>query len=556
MVVHHELSRPTAKLPAAQLTILSVCRFAEPVALTGVFPYLPEMIESFNVPHAEVGNWAGITSAVFSIAQCITAIPWGTASDKYGRKPIILLAMACAMVSSLLFGFSKSLKWAIVARACAGASNGNVGILRTAVAEMVPQRALQPIAFATLPLVWQVGSIVGPIIGGALANPAKNFPELFGENKFFLKFPYALPNLVAGVIFTLGLIAGVLFLKESLESKKNNRDYGRILGAWLVSPCRKGRKDLRPIDDFESVRYHRLRQKSEHVAPSRYRDVFTPQSNVNLLAYMIMAMHAVTYNQVIAVFLHQALAEDRQHDKLPFKFGGGFGLDSGTIGIIFMVFGGVSMVCQFTIFPWVTTKLGALVCFRACTFLFPIAYILTPYTVLLPTANLRIAAMIATLVLKALADVFAFPCNTIMLTNSAKSVQILGTLNGVATSLSAIGRAFGPFITGKTFTWGVDHDYNISSWFLLAAMAVAGHIVTWWLREPEGFGDGGDEAKGHELSEDIDLETTGLAQPAWVDNDAPTVVLAEDSDDADVDDDSEIEEVPLLHQNFKKESEG
>lgn len=75
-------SQRVPKLPVAQLTILSICRFAEPVALTSVFPYLPEMIESFGIPRDEVAKWAGITSGVFSISQCLTAISWGRASDK------------------------------------------------------------------------------------------------------------------------------------------------------------------------------------------------------------------------------------------------------------------------------------------------------------------------------------------------------------------------------------------------------------------------------------------------------------------------------------------
>lgn len=80
-------SQRVPKLPVAQLTILSICRFAEPVALTSVFPYLPEMIESFGIPRDEVAKWAGITSSVFSISQCLTAISWGRASDKV-RKTV------------------------------------------------------------------------------------------------------------------------------------------------------------------------------------------------------------------------------------------------------------------------------------------------------------------------------------------------------------------------------------------------------------------------------------------------------------------------------------
>ena len=176
------------------------------------------MIESFHVPKNEVAKWAGITSAVFSLSQCLTGIAWGQASDHYGRKPIIILGMVCTMLASLLFGFSKSLPWAIVARSFAGASNGNVGIMRTTVAEMVPQKELQPRAFSVMPLVWTIGSIFGPAFGGALANPAARHPTFFANSKFFRAYPFALPNLVSSVLFLMSLTVGILFLKvEGLQ---------------------------------------------------------------------------------------------------------------------------------------------------------------------------------------------------------------------------------------------------------------------------------------------------------------------------------------------------
>ncbi len=174
------------------------------------------MIESFNVPKNKVAYWAGVTSAVFSLCQCLTGIIWGRASDKFGRKPVILAGMVCAMTTSVFFGFSTSLAWAIVARAFAGLGNGSVGIIRTTVAEMVPQKELQPRAFSIMPLIWTIGSIFGPAFGGALANPAERHPEVFGNNKFFKMYPFALPNMVAGVFFLIGLVTGILFLKVRL----------------------------------------------------------------------------------------------------------------------------------------------------------------------------------------------------------------------------------------------------------------------------------------------------------------------------------------------------
>ena len=154
-----------AKLPVRQLTILAICRFAEPVALTSVYPYLPEMIESFGVPTDKVAKWAGIASASFSICQGLTAVIWGQMSDRYGRKYLVLLALACIMATSILLGLSTSLPWLILARCLGGAGAGTTGLIRTIVAEMIPQRELQPRAFSVMPLVWTIGSILGPAFG-------------------------------------------------------------------------------------------------------------------------------------------------------------------------------------------------------------------------------------------------------------------------------------------------------------------------------------------------------------------------------------------------------
>ncbi len=83
------------------------------------------MIESFGIDKANVAKWAGITSAVFSLSQCVTAVMWGRASDKFGRKPAILIGLTCTMFSTLLWGMSTSLPMAITARALAGGCNGN-----------------------------------------------------------------------------------------------------------------------------------------------------------------------------------------------------------------------------------------------------------------------------------------------------------------------------------------------------------------------------------------------------------------------------------------------
>ena len=509
-----------------------------------VYPYLPEMIESFGVATTDIAKWTGILASVFSVSQCLTGVPWGQASDKYGRKPVILIAMTCAMLSSLLFGFSTNLKWAIVARAFSGASNGNVGILRTTVAEMVPQKVLQPKAFAVLPLIWTMGSIIGPVIGGMLASPATNLPELFGNSKFFKTYPFALPNLVAGVLFTFGMLVGILFLKESLETKQHRRDYGRMVGDWLIRRCSGKRKELRPADDFESMLPSGKAKAKER--PPTYAELFQHQTKLTLLSYFILAIHGIAHDQLLPVMMHLPTNNDPVH--LPHKFSKGLGLESGRIGVLFMLYGVIGVIGQFLIFPVVTTRYGALACMRACTFALPIVYLVTPYIVLLSTPLTQQGGVLVIMFFKSMCNVFAYPCITILLTNSARSLKVLGTLNGVATSLAAVGRSIGPLASGRLFTWGVESGYLVAAFWLLAVSAIPGHIVTWWLEEGKGFGGDEDEHKlMEEIQEDIGLEATTMSHQPGLDLE-PAIASFEDSDK---DDDSDVEDVPLLTINQK-----
>lgn len=171
------------------------------------------MFESFGMPKSQIGKWAGIASAAFSISQASTAILWGYFSDRFGRKPAVIIGLLCTTICSLVWGFSTNLAMAVIARGFQGAFNGNVGTTRTMVAEMVTEKELQPTAFSVLPMVWSFGSMLGPSFGGFFAKPTEHMPSIFGNSSFFTKFPFALPNLVASALFVIGITTAVFFLK-------------------------------------------------------------------------------------------------------------------------------------------------------------------------------------------------------------------------------------------------------------------------------------------------------------------------------------------------------
>ena len=166
------------------------------------------------------------------------------------------------------------------------------------------------------------------------------------------------------------------------------------------------------------------------------------------------------------------------------------------------------MFIQFFVFPPAARHFGVLNCLKLVTMIFPIAYVLTPFTALLPNQLAQQIGMFAIMLLKCWAAIFSFPCSTILLTNSASSLRILGTLNGVSTSVSALGRAAGPAIGGWTFSFGVDKGYVILPWWTLAAFAALGAVPVWWLVETEGFGGGeasDSENDGEEGEEEVPL---------------------------------------------------
>lgn len=493
------------------------------------------MVQSFNVPDDQIAKWAGLMSAVFSLSQAFTGIAWGRASDRFGRKPMMMLALSCTMVAGLLFGFSRSLLWAFVARSLQGLFNGNVGIIRTAVAELVTEKELQPRAFSLMPLVWTVGSIFGPAFGGSLVHPVERFPALFGRSELFKRYPFAFPNVLISGLFLIGIACGILFLRETLEDKRNQRDYGLVAGKLLTRSCRK--RDRKPWHlDADGDANEPFLPGSPMTANKRpsipqprekavWGQVFTRQSNINLLVYTFLAMHSVAYDQLLPVFMHYPVQSIKDRDvKLPLRFAGGFGIDSSRIGMWFMVYGIYGMCIQFIIFPAMAKKFGVLNCLKLCSVIFPLVYLATPFTALLATDSSREGVNLVLMLFKGFCAIFSFPCSTILLTNSAASLKVLGTLNGVATSISALGRAAGPAISGWAFSAGVDAGYVIVPWWILSFIAVIGAIPIWWLVEMDGFGSVADEddeaAVDYDESADFDEADEQRDQGVTKDNDS------------------------------------
>lgn len=204
----------------SQLIVLALCRLSEPLTQTSVSAYLYYLLASYHPPGSPgpsdgtISRQAGLLASSFALAQCLTGILWGRLSDRIGRKPCILIGLAGTTVSVIGFGFSESLGAALAFRILGGCLNGNVGVLRTMVSEVIVEKKYQSRAFLIMPMCFNIGIILGPMLGGLLADPVVGWPGVFGGIAWMERWKYALPNLVSAAFLAGSWIAGFLFLRE------------------------------------------------------------------------------------------------------------------------------------------------------------------------------------------------------------------------------------------------------------------------------------------------------------------------------------------------------
>jgi len=170
---------------------------------------------------------------------------------------------------------------------------------------------------------------------------------------------------------------------------------------------------------------------------------------------------------------------------LPFKFTGGFALTTKTIGFMLSAQGTYSMVAQIFLFPFVVRRFGSLKTFRFVVLSWPILYFGVPYLVLLPR-YLQVPGIYFCLFWRITAQVLAYPSNAILLTNSAPSLSVLGTINGVAASTASLCRAFGPTVSGLIHSTGLGMGYTGLAWWASGLICVIGAIESLWMEEVDG----------------------------------------------------------------------
>ncbi|KAG7090160.1 hypothetical protein E1B28_011768 [Marasmius oreades] len=218
-VAKHENGRPrTTPLPKLQTALALLISHAEPVTATVIYPFIPAFVRRTGITNGDekkTGHYAGIIESLFFISECLCVFHWGRASDRLGRRPILLIGPLGLAIATFGFGLSTSFWQLVVFRCIQGVFNGNIGVVKTLLAEITDDTNL-PDALTLLQLMWNVGVTIGPAMGGLLTDPAKRWPRIFG-NEFFREYPYFLACAGPAFLAFATFVICFFFLNETLR---------------------------------------------------------------------------------------------------------------------------------------------------------------------------------------------------------------------------------------------------------------------------------------------------------------------------------------------------
>ena len=202
-----------------------------------IVPVVPTLVmELSGQAAAGASIWVGALLGAFSAMQFLCAPLLGALSDRFGRRPVLLISLAGICANNLVLAFAPSLLWLFLGRLVGGATAANFAAATASIADVsTPAQRAQ--RFGLVGAMFGLGFVVGPALGGWLGG-----------------FGVRTPFLVASALAGLNLIYGALMVPETLlpENRRPfrwassnplgslalvaaDRDYARLALAWCCT---------------------------------------------------------------------------------------------------------------------------------------------------------------------------------------------------------------------------------------------------------------------------------------------------------------------------------
>jgi DHA1 family tetracycline resistance protein-like MFS transporter len=185
------------------------------IGLGLLIPVLPDVMRRFVSDPVTVSQYFGYFIGIYALMQFFAAPVLGTLSDKYGRRPILLVSLLGAGIDYLFMAFAPTLFLLFIGRMISGLTSASMTVASSYIVD-VSNKKNRAANFGMIGAGWGIGFILGPLLGGLLGS-----------------LGYAGPFMAAAVLNLLNFFYGLFVLPESLPPKRRRKIFLKNINPLL-----------------------------------------------------------------------------------------------------------------------------------------------------------------------------------------------------------------------------------------------------------------------------------------------------------------------------------
>lgn len=390
-----------------RLWVLLAVAFVDMMGLMLVAPLMP-----FYALNLGADEWlVGPLMAAFALAQLVSSPLWGRFSDRYGRRPALLIGLGASVIAYLVFAYATTLGVLFLSRIIQGLGGGTTGVVQAYVADtMAPRERAKALGWVSA--ATSAGVVLGPS---------------FGSLAFRLG-PEA-PGIVAAAIVLVNLLFAWKWLPESRVKH-------------VAAPVVANGSPLAP--------------------PT----ILTQRSIKQALAE-VMKHPGTPAHRVIWIYVLGMLALNIVSGVLALYLRGSFGVSPKSIGNYFTIFGVVGVLMRVWLVGWVNERVGEVRTMRIGAACMALGLILMPLPAALLPAPVALPVFVLFMVFAPVGTALLFPASTSLVSQRAERHE-LGLVMGAQQTFRGVASIIGPI--GATAAYD---GLGAAVPFYLAAAAVA-----------------------------------------------------------------------------------
>ncbi|WP_242125687.1 TCR/Tet family MFS transporter [Sphingobium sp. Sx8-8] len=182
--------RRTAR-PVGAIAFILVTALLDVMSMGIIIPVLPRLIETLAGSNAAAGMWNGLFVALWAAMQFICSPVIGSLSDRFGRRPVILISVAGLTLDFVLMALAPNLWWLAVGRMLAGVTSSSFTSTFAYMADITPPEG-RARGYGLIGAAFSGGFVAGPLLGGALGEISLRAPFWTAAGLSGLAFLYGL----------------------------------------------------------------------------------------------------------------------------------------------------------------------------------------------------------------------------------------------------------------------------------------------------------------------------------------------------------------------------